>query len=267
MKGTSFPLSYAQERLWFLDRLLSGNPLYNLNCDWRFTYPVDVDILQQSLNEMVRRHESLRTTFSLVDGEPIQIVAASLQLTLPVVDLRELLDTEREAEALRLATEEAQRPFDLEQGPLVRTTLLRIRDEEYIFLLTMHHIISDGWSLILFWDEFLAIWTAFDNGEPSPLSDLPIQYADFAVWQRNYLTGKVLETQLNYWKKQLANLSGTSTTHRSSQAPGPDSSWCNSPSGSLPLAVGSASDTKPTGRRHSFHDSPGRLSNVALPVL
>jgi amino acid adenylation domain-containing protein len=206
-KVRSFPLSFAQERLWFLDRLLPGNPLYNINCDWRFTYPVDVDILRESLNEMVRRHESLRTTFSSVDGEPVQIVAPSLKLTLPIVDLRKLPEPQREAEALRLATEEAQRPFDLERGPLVRTTLLRMRDEEYIFLLTMHHIISDGWSLGLFWRELSAIWAAFENGEPSPLPDLSYQYTDFAVRQRNRLTGEVLESQLSYWKKQLANLS------------------------------------------------------------
>jgi amino acid adenylation domain-containing protein len=206
-KAGSFPLSFAQERIWFLDRLMPGNPVYNLSSDWRFTYAVDFATLQQSLDGMVRRHESLRTTFSSVNGEPVQIVATSLKITLPVVDLRDLPETGREAEALRLATTEAQRPFDLERGPLVRTTLLRMRDEEYIFLLTMHHIVSDGWSLGLFWSELLAIWTAFDNGEPSPLPDLKIQYTDFAVWQRNWLTGKVLETQLKYWKKQLANLS------------------------------------------------------------
>jgi amino acid adenylation domain-containing protein len=205
-KVRSFPLSFAQERVWFQDRLLPGNHLFNLHSDWRFTYKVDVDILQQSLNEVVRRHESLRTTFRSADGQPAQIIAPSLNLTLPVVDLRKLPESEREDKAHWLAQEEALRPFDLEQGPLVRTALLRMGDDEYILLLTMHHIISDGWSVRLFWSELLAIWTAFDNGEPSPLPDLPIQYADFAVWQRDWLQGDVLETQLNYWKKQLADL-------------------------------------------------------------
>lgn len=202
----SFPVSFAQERMWFMDRLTPGNPVFNLNCDWRFTYPVEIAALRRSVNEMVRRHESLRTTFVATDGEPRQIVADSVNLALPMMDLRDLAEPERDATVFGIATEEARRPFDLTRGPLLRTTLLRLGAEEWVFLLTMHHIISDGWSLQLFWDELLAIWTAYDAGKPSPLADLEIQYADFAVWQRNWFTGEVLQTQIDYWKRQLAGL-------------------------------------------------------------
>lgn len=202
----TYPLSFAQERVWFMDRLLPGNPLYNLSCDWRFIYPVDLDVVRRSVNEIVRRHEALRTTFGSVDGEPVQIIAATLELELPVLDLRHLPESERESRALSFATDEARRPFDLAQGPLLRISLLRMGEDEYIFLLTIHHIISDGWSLDLFWNELLAIWTAFENGEECPLPDLPIQYVEFALWQRKWLSGKVLDTQLSYWKKQLQNL-------------------------------------------------------------
>lgn len=202
----TYPVSFAQERVWFMDRLLPGNSLYNLYSEWRFTYPVDLDVLQRTLDEVVRRHGSLRTTFASIDGEPVQIVAPTLNLNLPLIDLRRVPEDQREGESLRLSTEEAQRPFDLEQGPLIRTALLRLHDDEYVFLVTMHHIISDGWSIGLFWDEVLAIWTAFENGEESPLPELPIQYVDFASWQRTWLTGMVLDTQLFYWKKQLSNL-------------------------------------------------------------
>ena len=202
----TFPLSFAQERVWFMDRLTPGSPVFNLNCDWRFTYPIDIATLRRSVNEMVRRHESLRTSFGLNDGEPVQIVANSVNVALPVMDLSDLAEAEREAAVLRIATEEARRPFDLTRGPLLRTTLLKLVADECVFLLSMHHIISDGWSLHVFWDELLAIWTAYDAGQPSPLPDLDIQYSDFAVWQRNWLTGKVLQSQTDYWKRQLAGL-------------------------------------------------------------
>jgi amino acid adenylation domain-containing protein len=165
-----------------------------------------VPVLERSLNEIVRRHESLRTTFQAVDGEPWQVIAPSLQLPLPVMDLRTLPAAQRQAEALRLATEEARQPFDLAAGPLVRATLLRMEEEAYVFLLTMHHIVADGWSMGVFWEELTAVWEAFEQGQPSPLPELSIQYADFAVWQRQWLQGEVGEAQLAFWKKQLADL-------------------------------------------------------------
>jgi len=202
----AFPTSFAQQRLWFLDQLEPDTAFYNVDTTIPFPYGLNVEALEQALNEIVRRHEALRTTFSAVDGEPIQVVAPNLKLALPVIDLRELSEEELEAEGLRLATEEAQRPFNLERGPLVRTTLLRLDEEYYLLLLTLHHIICDGWSMGVFFRELLTLYEAYNLGQPSPLADLPIQYADFAHWQRQWLQGEVLEEQLGYWKKQLADL-------------------------------------------------------------
>jgi amino acid adenylation domain-containing protein len=198
------PLSFAQQRLWFIDQLDPGNSVYNFPVAVRLMGPLNVVALKQSLNEIVRRHEALRTTFALVDGRPIQVIAPALTLTLPIVDLRELPETERKAEMRRLATNEAQRPFDLAQGPLVRATVLRLGDDDHVGLLTMHHIVSDGWSTGILIREMVVLYEAFRSGRPTFLPDLPIQYADFAHWQRKWLEGEVLETQLTYWKRQLA---------------------------------------------------------------
>ena len=206
-----FPLSFAQERLWFLDQFEPGSPFYNIPTAVRLTGRLDVAALERALNEIVSRHESLRTTFATMDGEPVQVISPSLTLTLPVVDLRELPEAEREAEAMRLATEEAKRPFNLSRGPLLRASLLQLdeacpersRREEYIVLLTMHHIISDGWSIGVFIGELTTLYGAFSSGRPSPLPELPIQYADFALWQREWLQGEVLGAQLDYWKQHL----------------------------------------------------------------
>ena len=198
-----YPLSFAQQRLWFLDQLEPDSPAYNIPMAIRFSGALDAGALEQSLNEIVRRHEVLRTTFSVVDEQPVQIIAPTLSLTLPVVNLGGFPEAEREAQAMRLATEEAQRLFDLTQGSLLRTTLLRLGEEHHILLLTMHHIVSDGWSRGIFIRELSVLYEAFSTGKPSPLPELPIQYADFAVWQREWLQGEVLETQLSYWKQQL----------------------------------------------------------------
>jgi amino acid adenylation domain-containing protein len=205
-RSSSAPLSYAQERLWFLDQLKPGTSLFNLSWPYRIREIVDEVVLERSLNEIVRRHESLRTAFKAIDGEPYQVLVPSLWIPLRLADLRHLEKPELEAKAVQLATEDAKRPFELERVPLVRYTLLRLSEEDYVFLLTMHHIISDAWSAEIFWNELLTIWAAYANGEPSPLPEPPIQYADFAIWQRNWLKGAVLVEQLAYWKKQLANV-------------------------------------------------------------
>lgn len=202
----AFPTSFAQQRLWFLDQLEPNNAFYNVDTTIPFPWALDVVALEQSLNEILRRHEALRTIFRAVDGEPIQVIVSNPKLALPVIDLRELSGNELEAEALKLATEEAQRPFDLARWPLLRTTLLRIEDEYYLLLLTMHHIVCDGWSIGVFFRELLALYEAYCLGQPSPLAELPIQYPDFAHWQRQLLQGEVLEKQLAYWKKQLTGL-------------------------------------------------------------
>ncbi|WP_445299506.1 amino acid adenylation domain-containing protein [Microcoleus sp. B3-A4] len=197
------PLSFAQQRLWFLDQLMSGTPLYNLPNALRLKGSLNVTALEQSLSEIVRRHEALRTTFSAVNGQPIQVIHPAVTLLLPIVDLRKLPETEREAEAQRLAAEEAQRPFDLVNEQLFRVKLLHLGQEEYCLLLTMHHIVSDGWSLGVFMRELTALYEAFSTEKSSSLPELPIQYADFGVWQNEWLVGEVLEVQLNYWKRHL----------------------------------------------------------------
>jgi len=197
------PLSFAQQRLWFIDQLEPGGSVYNFPAAVRLKGPLNVAALKQSLDEIVKRHEALRTTFAIVDGRPVQVIAPLLTLALPIVDLRELPEPERESEVQRLATNEAQRPFDLAEGPLVRTTVLRLGENEHVGLLTMHHIVSDGWSTGILIREMAVLYDAFCSDRPASLPELPIQYADFAHWQRIWLDGEVLDTQLTYWKQQL----------------------------------------------------------------
>ncbi len=181
-----------------------GLSAYNIPAAVRLTGPLDLAALEQSLNEIIKRHESLRTTFREVDGRPTQVIAPTLTIKLPVVDLRKLPARERENEVRRLVTAEAQLPFDLSQGPLVRGTVLRLGEEEHVGLLTMHHIVSDGWSAGIMVREMATLYVALRAGGSSPLPALPIQYADFAHWQRQWLQGDVLATQIAYWKERLA---------------------------------------------------------------
>jgi len=201
------PLSFSQQRLWFLDQYEPGSSVYNIPSAIRLTGALDVSALEQSFQEIVNRHEALRTTFSMVEGEAVQVIAPSLKLALAVVDLSDTPEAEREEEAQGLAREEAQRPFDLSRGPLFRTRLLQLGKEDHVLLMTLHHIVSDGWSMGVMYHELSVLYQAFSNSQPSPLPDLPIQYADYAVWQRNWLQGDVLERQLAYWKKQLEGVS------------------------------------------------------------
>ncbi len=172
----------------------------------RISSPVNATVLAQALNEIVRRHESLRTVFQAVEGEPVQVVAPYLSLELPVTDLRQLAQSEREDEALRLAAKEAQTPFDLSKWPLIRTRLVRLGAEDHIFLLTIHHIVCDFWSLSIIQNELTVLYEAYSNGQSSPLADMPIQYADFAEWEWRWLQGPTGAAHLEYWKKQLADL-------------------------------------------------------------
>ncbi|MCP4659191.1 MAG: AMP-binding protein, partial [bacterium] len=203
------PLSFAQQRLWFLDQFEPASPVYNIPHAVRLGGAVSATVLERVFNEVVRRHEVLRTTFASEAGEPRQVIAAELALALPVVDLASLPAEQREVEARRLAAAEARRPFDLTRGPLLRVTLLRLDPEDQAVLVTMHHIVSDGWSMGVFVGELAALYDAFSRsaaapGRPSPLAELPIQYADFAQWQRRWLAGEELEGQLGYWRRQLA---------------------------------------------------------------
>jgi amino acid adenylation domain-containing protein len=198
------PLSFAQERLWLVDRLEPNNTAYNMPAALRLVGSLNIAALEQSFNEIVRRHEVLRTSFIEVDGQPVQAIAPSLTLKIPVVDLQALPGSDRDAEVLRLAAQETQLPFDLAWGPLLRVTLLKLGLSEHVLLLTMHHIVSDAWSNGVFIRELAALYEAFCTGQPSPLPELSIQYADFAHWQRQWLQGEVLETLLSYWQRQLA---------------------------------------------------------------
>jgi amino acid adenylation domain-containing protein len=198
-----FPLSFAQQRLWLLEQFEPGSSVYNIPFAVHLTGLLDVTALEKSLNEIVQRHEALRTTFSTVQEEPVQIITPTLPLTLTLTDLRELPETQREAELRRLADREARRPFDLVPGPLLRAALLRLDEKEHVLLLTMHHIVSDGWSMGVLFRELSALYKAFCTGEPCQLPELPIQYADFAVWQRKWLQGETLEDQLSYWRDRL----------------------------------------------------------------
>ncbi|MEP0752182.1 amino acid adenylation domain-containing protein [Trichocoleus sp. Lan] len=201
--SNSFPLSFAQQRLWFFDQLEPGNTSYNIPAAVRVKGTLDAIALEHSLNAIIERHEALRTVFTTVDGHPVQVITPQLKLTLPFVDLRELPNTEREQAVRQLATAEAQKPFDLTQAPLLRVSLLHLSQFEYVVLFTMHHIVSDGWSMGIFIQELVTFYKAFSSSKFSPLPELSIQYADFAFWQRQWLQGEVLETQIAYWKKQL----------------------------------------------------------------
>jgi amino acid adenylation domain-containing protein len=196
--------SIDQERLWFIDQLQPGNSAYNIFSASRLRGPLDVDIMRRVVNELVVRHESLRTTFAVVDGQPMQVIAPELKIPLIPVDLASLPEDEREAEALRLTTEDFAAPFDLEKGPLVRIGLIRLADDDYVMHVNMHHTVTDRWSGAIFERETGLLYQALASGQASPLPPLPIQYADYAAWQRERMGGEIYQKQVAYWKRQLA---------------------------------------------------------------
>ena len=202
-RAGQLPLSYAQQRLWFAEQLSEGRALYNVPVAVRLSGELDVAALAKTLREVVRRHEVLRTSFPEQQGKPLQVIAAEVGFELPLTDLSELAVEEREAEAQRLAQAEAERPFDLAHGPLLRGRLLKLGEAEHFALFTMHHIVSDGWSMGVLIKEVSVLYEAYSRGAESPLAELEFQYADYAVWQREWLQGAVLEEQLGYWGGQL----------------------------------------------------------------
>jgi amino acid adenylation domain-containing protein/non-ribosomal peptide synthase protein (TIGR01720 family) len=199
-RSRELPLSFAQQRMWFLYQLESQSPFYNEGLQLRVAGVLNVEALQQSINEIIRRHEILRTTFPAGDGKPLQVISPSLAIAIPVLDLQGL----EESEVQQIVTKEARQPFDLSNSPLLRVTLLRLGPESHVLVLIMHHIITDGWSMGIFIQELSTLYRAFTLNSPLLLSELPIQYADFAVWQRQWLTEEIQKQQLNYWKQQLA---------------------------------------------------------------
>ncbi len=202
-RDRDFPLSFAQQRLWFLDQLEPGSCFYNIPAAVRLQGELDTNALEQSFAEVIRRHEALRTRFGVVNGVAVQVIDEAPEFSLPVLDLSTVAEGEREAAARRAALAETQRPFDLSTGPLLRASVLRVSEQEHVLLCTMHHIISDGWSMGVLIRELTTLYEAYAKGEESPLPELKIQYADYAHWQREWLQGEVLEKQLGYWKQQL----------------------------------------------------------------
>ena len=200
-----FPVSFAQQRLWFLDQLAPGSPFYNLPQVISIKGNLNVDALQRTLNEIVSRHEALRTTFADGPDGPTQVIAKTLTITVPIRDLTAVAPSAHAGTISVLAREEARRPFDLSAGPLLRACLFVLDSNSYVLFLTMHHIVSDGWSLGVLFRELATIYESFAAGKASPLPPLPIQYADFAVWQRETLQGAALSRQLEYWKTRLAD--------------------------------------------------------------
>ncbi|MEH1869066.1 MAG: amino acid adenylation domain-containing protein [Nostoc sp.] len=201
-ESQTFPVSFAQQRLWVLAQLEPDNPFYNMFKAVRLNGRINIEVLERSLNEIIRRHEVLRTTFSAVEGKPVQVIAPHATMKLSVVDLQGLSGQEQ---LQCLATQDQLQPFDLTKGLLLRVTLVQLKSESYALLLTMHHIIGDGWSMGVFIKELSSLYQGFLVGDSSPLPQLPIQYADFTIWQRQWLQGKALQTSINYWKQQLAD--------------------------------------------------------------
>ncbi len=204
-RGRPFPLSYGQRRLWFTQQLAPQSSLLNISGGLRMRVPLDLAALERSLAELVRRHESLRTTFTTLEGTPVQTVrpAASGGMPLTTVDLRDRPAAEREAAMARHIEEDAARPFDLAEGPVVRALLVRFDDEDHALLVTVHHIVADGWSCGVMAREVLALYESFAQGRPSPLQVLPVQYADFAAWQQDQEQVEALADSVAYWRERL----------------------------------------------------------------
>ena len=201
-----FPLSSAQRRLWFLDQLQQGSPVYHIAVTYRIKGELDVAALERSLNGIVKRHETLRTTFPVIGGQPMQIIAPSLTVKLAREDIEKLPIEQREAEVLQQAIREVQAPFNLAEGPLLRIKLLHLSGFEHVLFLTVHHIVFDGWSMGILYQELTTLYEAYVQGKPSPLPGLPIQYADYTAWEREWLQGEALKIELAYWKQQLTGI-------------------------------------------------------------
>jgi hypothetical protein len=205
-EGNSFVTSFAQQRLWFLQRLEPDSNAYNIPNALHTKGPLNLEALEQSIDEIRRRHEVLRTIFAVREGQPVQIVGPAQPEDLPVVDLSGVSQPDRDRLTKELVEAEANRPFNLSSETSLRSSVLKLKEDEHIILFTMHHIASDSWSMDVLVNEVGTLYQAFSKGRPSPLPVLPIQYADFAVWQREWLQGQELEKQQNYWKQQLSGM-------------------------------------------------------------
>ncbi len=205
VRDGNLPLSFAQQRLWFIDQLTAHSAVYNIPTAVRLTGLLDIPILAASINEIIRRHEVLRTSFKTIEGQPIQVIADQATIELNPIDLSHLPESERETAIEQWFVQSAQQPFDLAQAPLIRATLLQLDATEHVVVFTMHHIISDGWSMGILLRELVTLYNAFSQGRPSPLPQLPIQYVDVAHWQRQSQQQELVNQQIDYWKQQLAD--------------------------------------------------------------
>src|SRR6202021_2362234 len=204
MSLSGLPASFAQERLWFLDQLEPGTAAYNLVRAFRITGPLNEKALTSAIRAVIQRHESLRTIFERIEGEAKQSVLPDVDVQIPIINLTNCPESERKREALRIASEEGKKPFDLTRGPLFRSVLVQLGNNQYIMVLVMHHIITDGWSISILFRELARCYEDFVNGKESQLPELPVQYVEYAQWQREYISGDVLERQVKYWKEKLA---------------------------------------------------------------
>ncbi len=205
-KARSFPLSFAQQRLWILDRLDPGSPVYNVPLAMKIDGPLDADALHRTLNEVIARHESLRTRFVVVDEQPKQVVEPVRLHKLNIVDLSYIEPEDRQPEAVSRAEAEARKSFRLDEAPLFRALLMRFSATEHVLVVVLHHIISDDWSMAVLFREVATLYQAFRDGRPSPLEPLPVQYADYTVWQQKRLQGETLDKLLGYWRDKLSGV-------------------------------------------------------------
>ena len=260
--GRPLPPSFAQQRLWLVDRLEPGSAAYNIPHALRLRGGLDAGALRASLDELVRRHEALRTTFAERGGEPVQVIRPPAPVPLPLVDLR-ACRPRRGSGGARLAGAEALRPFDLARGPLLRSTLLRLDEAEHVLLFTLHHVASDGWSIEVLVREVSALYAAFRRGEPSPLPELPIQYADYAVWQRGWLRGDTLEAQLAYWRERLAGAPPLLEVPTDRPRAAGQSARAGRHAFALPPSSPGAAGARAARGGHAVHDASGGVAAAA----
>jgi hypothetical protein len=261
------PLSFAQRRLWFLDQMEPGNSFYNVVDSIVFDEAVDPVLVERSLNEVVRRHETLRTTFAQRQHEPVQVIASHVDLALDVRDLDAVEPVARALTETEWSTAFAEQPFDLSRGPLLRAMLIRTEGDGCELMLCMHHIISDAWSLEVLEREVRAILTAFAHDQPSPLKPLPVQYADFALWQRDHLTGGILNEQLQFWTRALTG--APPVIDLPIARPRPPVPTYRGAAQSRTIPTGVAQALRTLGRREGatlFMNNPGRLQRAAGPL-
>ena len=263
LRDGPLPLSFAQERLWLVDQLDTGSSVYNLSMAVRLEGSLQTAALEQSLAELVRRHESLRTSFVEIDGQPVQVTAATMTLPLPIVNSSGI-NVDATAQVVR---EESTRPFDLARLPLLRARLVQLSSREHALVLTLHHIITDGWSMGVLVNEVTTLYKAFSSGEPSPLAELALQYADYAAWQRRWLQGEVLDQLLHYWKQQLEG--APEVLELPLDRPRPQTRKYRGAVQSRPVTARSQRATnsaEPTQWRHIIHDVASRVPAHAFTL-